>query len=52
MPAGLIGGFETIIVYGVFLIFPAQIVWLFSIFGVLVLFTAFQRVVWAKRNLT
>ncbi len=51
MPAGLIGGFETIIVYGVFLLFPSHIVWLFSIFGMLVFFTAFQRVVWAKRNL-
>jgi len=51
MPPGLIGGFETIVVYGIFLIFPTQIVWLFSIFGVLVFFTAFQRVVWAWRNL-
>ncbi len=51
MPAGLIGGVETIVVYGVFLLFPAHIIWLFSIFGTLVLFTAFQRVVWAKRNL-
>ena len=52
MPAGLIGGTETIIAYGVFLLFPAQIVWLFSIFGMLVFFTAFQRVVWAKKNIT
>jgi len=52
MPAGLIGGFETIIVYGVFLLFPTHVVWLFSIFGVLVFFTAFQRLIWAKRNLT
>jgi phosphatidylglycerophosphate synthase len=52
MPAGLIGGFETIIVYGVFFLFPTYTVWLFSIFGMLVFFTAFQRVVWAKRNLT
>jgi phosphatidylglycerophosphate synthase len=52
MPAGLIGGFETIIVYGVFLLFPTYVVWLFSIFGVLVFFTAFQRVVWAKKNIT
>jgi phosphatidylglycerophosphate synthase len=52
MPAGLIGGFETIIVYGVFLLFPIYIVWLFSIFGALVFFTALQRVVWAKYNLT
>lgn len=52
MPAGLIGGFETIIVYGVFLLFPTYVVWLFSIFGVLVFFTAFQRVAWAQKNLT
>ena len=51
MPAGLIGGFETIIVYGVFLLFPTYITLLFSIFGVLVFFTAFQRVVWAWKNL-
>jgi len=51
MPAGLIGGFETIIVYGVFLLFPTHITLLFSLFGVLVLFTAFQRVVWAWKNL-
>jgi phosphatidylglycerophosphate synthase len=52
MPAGLIGGFETIIVYGIFLLFTAHIVLLFSIFGVLVFFTAFQRVAWAKKNIT
>lgn len=52
MPVGLIGGTETIIAYGVFLLLPAQIVWLFSIFGMLVFFTAFQRVVWAKKNIT
>ena len=51
MPAGLIGGFETIIVYGIFLLFPTYITLLFSIFGVLVFFTAFQRVVWAWKNL-
>lgn len=52
MPVGVIGGFETIIVYGVFLLFPTHVVWLFSIFGVLVFFTAFQRLIWAKHNLT
>jgi phosphatidylglycerophosphate synthase len=52
MPAGIIGGFETIVVYSVFLLFPSQIIWLFSIFGVLVFFTAFQRVAWAKKNIT
>lgn len=51
MPPGLIGGFETIIVYGIFLLFPTYITLLFSIFGVLVFFTAFQRVAWAWKNL-
>jgi phosphatidylglycerophosphate synthase len=51
MPAGLIGGFETFIAYGIFLLFPAQIIWLFSIFGVLVFLTALQRLVWAQRSL-
>jgi phosphatidylglycerophosphate synthase len=51
MPAGLIGGFETIIGYGVFLLFPAYITPLFSVFGVLVFFTVFQRMAWAMRNL-
>lgn len=51
MPAGLIGGFETIIVYGIFLLFPAHLTILFSIFAALVLITMLQRLVWAKRNL-
>lgn len=52
MPAGLIGGFETIIAYGIFLLFPAYITILFSIFAVLVFITIIQRLVWAKANLT
>lgn len=52
MPAGLIGGFETIIAYGIFLLFPAYITILFSIFAVLVFITVIQRLVWAKHNLT
>jgi phosphatidylglycerophosphate synthase len=51
MPAGLIGGFETILVYGIFLLFPAHLTILFSIFAALVLITVLQRLVWAKRNL-
>jgi phosphatidylglycerophosphate synthase len=51
MPAGLIGGFETVVSYGIFLLFPAQITWLFSIFGTLVFITAAQRLVWARRIL-
>lgn len=51
MPAGIIGGFETIIAYGIFLLFPARITTLFSIFAVLVFITILQRLIWAKRNL-
>lgn len=52
MPAGLIGGFETIVAYSVFTLFPEQTALLFSIFGVLVFFTIIQRVIWAKKNIT
>ncbi|MEP7136250.1 MAG: CDP-alcohol phosphatidyltransferase family protein [Chloroflexota bacterium] len=52
MPAGIIGGFETIIAYGIFLLFPAYITILFSIFAVLIFITIIQRLVWAKHNLT
>ncbi len=51
MPSGIIGGFETIIAYGIFLLFPAHITLLFSIFAVLVFITAAQRLLWAKQNL-
>ena len=50
MPAGLIGGFETIVAYGIFLLFPAYITILFSIFAALVFVTIIQRLVWARRN--
>jgi phosphatidylglycerophosphate synthase len=52
MPAGLIGGFETIVAYGIFLLFPAHIAILFSVFAILVFITTLQRLIWAKRNLT
>ncbi len=51
MPAGLIGGFETFLAYGIFLLFPASITTLFSIFAVLVLITIIQRLMWARRAL-
>jgi phosphatidylglycerophosphate synthase len=51
MPAGIIGGFETFLAYGVFLLFPSYITILFSIFTVLVLFTVLQRLIWAKNKL-
>ena len=52
MPAGLIGGFETIIAFGVFTLFPAYIATLYIIFTVLVFITIVQRLIWAKRALT
>ncbi len=51
MPAGLIGGFETIIAFSLFTLFPAYLTLLYSIFGVLVCVTIIQRLIWAKRNL-
>ncbi len=51
MPPGLIGGFETILFYSAFLIFPGYMHILFIIFSVLVLFTIIQRLIWAVKNL-
>ncbi|MBI2332029.1 MAG: CDP-alcohol phosphatidyltransferase family protein [Chloroflexi bacterium] len=51
MPAGIIGGFETIIAYGVFILFPTYITILFSVFAALVFITTAQRLVWARQNL-
>ena len=50
MPAGIIGGFESIIAYGIFLLFPAHITVLFSIFAALVIVTIIQRLIWAWKN--
>lgn len=50
MPAGLIGGFETIVAYGIFLLFPTHIIILFSIFAALVFVTTLQRLLWARKN--
>ncbi len=51
MPAGLIGGSESIAAFCIFLIFPAYIFPLFSIFSALVFITILQRLIWAKRAL-
>ncbi len=47
MPAGLIEGAETIVFYTLFLLLPGELVLLFSLMTLLVLFTAAQRLVWA-----
>ena len=49
MPAGLIGGAETVIFFSLFIIWPQQLVPLFVLMGVLVLFTTGQRLAWAMR---
>lgn len=51
MPAGIIGGFETIIAFSTFTLFPVYLTQLYSIFGILVFITIIQRLIWAKRNL-
>jgi phosphatidylglycerophosphate synthase len=51
MPAGLIGGAETITIYCIFLLFPNWIAILFSLFAALVFVTALQRLTWAWKNI-
>lgn len=51
MPSGLIEGFETIVLFTLFLLFPAALVPLFSLMAVLVLVTVGQRLFWATRHL-
>lgn len=51
MPSGLIGGFETIVFFCLFILFPAQVTIFFLIFTFLVIITIFQRLIWAKRQL-
>lgn len=51
MPAGLIGGTETIIFYTLFILWTEALPWLFSLMGGLVLVTVGQRFIWAVKNL-
>lgn len=50
MPAGLIGGAETIVFYTLFILWPQQLVPLFIMMGTLVIATIGQRIVWALRH--
>lgn len=52
MPAGLIGGGETILFYSVFILWPSWVVPLFGLMGLLVLATVVQRIVWATHHLS
>ncbi len=51
MPAGLIGGFETIVLYTLALAWPAWAVPLFWTMAALVVVTVLQRFFWARRHL-
>lgn len=51
MPAGLVGGTETILFYSAFLIWPGALRWLFLAMAALVMVGVFQRIWWAWRNL-
>ena len=51
MPAGLVGGTETIIFYTAFILFPSYLVFLFGLMGLLIVVTIGQRLVWAERHL-
>lgn len=51
MPAGIIGGTETIIFYSLFIIFNNWFIWLFGLMIALVVITIVQRLVWAAENL-
>lgn len=51
MPAGLIGGTETLLFFSAFLIWPAALSWLFLVMAALVMVGVCQRLAWAWRNL-
>ncbi|MBK9123502.1 MAG: CDP-alcohol phosphatidyltransferase family protein [Chloroflexi bacterium] len=51
MPRGIIEGFEAIVFYSLFFLFPGQLQTLFVVLGALVLVTAARHLVWASRNL-
>jgi phosphatidylserine synthase len=51
MPAGLVEGFETIVLVTLMLAFPSQLDWWFALTAVLVAATAAQRASWGWRRL-
>lgn len=51
MPAGLVAGTETVVLYILFFLLPDHLPALFALGTVLVLFTALERLVWAVRRL-
>ena len=51
IPAGLIGGAETVIFYIIFILWPAAQPVLFPLMGGLVLIMVSQRLIWATKHL-
>ena len=51
MPPALVAGFETIVFFALFFLFPARVTLLFGIMSVLVGINIIQRLVWARRML-
>lgn len=50
MPKGLMEGFETLLLYAAFFLWPGGLVWLSAGGAALVLVSAGQRVIWALRG--
>ncbi len=50
MPAGIIGGTETVLLYSLCLLLPDRLVVLFGAMSILVLASVAQRLVWAARR--
>jgi phosphatidylglycerophosphate synthase len=51
MPAGIIAGTETLIIYTIFILFHEHAFIIFNITSVLVLLTVLQRIIWGVKNL-
>jgi phosphatidylglycerophosphate synthase len=52
MPAGLVGGTETILFFLTFILFPGWYPWLFGLMAALIGLTIIQRLYWAWRHIT
>ncbi|MBC7843362.1 MAG: CDP-alcohol phosphatidyltransferase family protein [Gemmatimonadaceae bacterium] len=51
MPPALVAGFETVVFFGLFFVFPAHLVTLFGAMSVLVGINVIQRLIWARHVL-
>ncbi|MDZ7629780.1 MAG: hypothetical protein U5K74_00120 [Gemmatimonadaceae bacterium] len=51
MPPALVAGFETVVFYTLFFLFPQKLVLLFGIMATLVCINVLQRLLWSRRVL-